>query len=121
MFSIIKRVAQTEALKINEDKFLKYFESIIYQNTEFFIKDQEKRSYPYVLAFQNQIILFEEGKYNLTILDNSFTVISTISLKLESPLKSIRIVSTIDSRLIESIDIYNSKLPIPIWGDHQNS
>jgi hypothetical protein len=73
------------------------------------------------LAFQNKIILFEKGNSNLTVLDDSLNVISTISLKLESPLKNIRIVSTNDSSVIEYIDEFKSKLPIPIWGSLQDS
>ena len=73
------------------------------------------------MTFQNKIILFEKGKENLTILDDSLSVISTISLKLKSPLKNIRIVSTIDSCVIEYIDEFNNKLPIPISASLQDS
>ena len=67
-----------------------------------------------VFAFQNRIIIFEHEKVNLTILDDSQTVISTVILI--SPLLKLRIASLIDSGALECIDVFNNKYPIPIMG-----
>jgi hypothetical protein len=69
-----------------------------------------------VFAFQNKIIFFEKGVNNLTIMDNSFTVIGSVILS-KFPPSIIRIASSIDSEAQEYIDELNSKFPIPILGN----
>jgi hypothetical protein len=70
-----------------------------------------------VFAFQNIIILFERGVEGLTILNDSFNVIGTITLSSKIPLYFIRIASSIDSGALEYIDEFDTKLPIPILGN----
>ena len=52
---------------------------------------------------------------NLTILDDSLTVISSIILK--SPLLKLRIASLLDSGALECIDVFNNRYPIPLMGN----
>ena len=96
--------------------FLCLFESIIYKNSEELIQEKSKI---FIFAFQNKFILFEEGEDNLIILDDLFNLISTVTLK--KPLFNIRIASLKNSEVLEYIDQFNSKLPIPIWGNLYDS
>ena len=57
--------------------FIENFKSIIFKNTEGLIKEEEKA---FVIAFKNKMIFFEKGVNTLTIMDNSFTVIGTVTL-----------------------------------------
>jgi hypothetical protein len=51
---------------------------------------------------------------HITILDDSFTVISTVILNLDAPLYQIRIAPELDLGALEYIDAFNSKFPFPI-------
>jgi hypothetical protein len=63
------------------------------------------------------MILFEKGINNLTIMDDSFTVIGTIILRSKFPPSMIRIASSMDPGAIECIDEFNNTFPIPILGN----
>ena len=70
-----------------------------------------------VFEYQNKFILFEEGVNSLIIMDDSFTVISTIISYSKFPPSMIRIASSMDSGALEYIDEINSKFPLPILGN----
>jgi len=69
-----------------------------------------------LFSFQNKIILFEKEVDCLTIMDDSFNVISTVILSSKYPPSIIRIASLMDSGALECIDAFNHKFPIPIMG-----
>jgi hypothetical protein len=63
------------------------------------------------------MMLFEKKVNRITILDDSFTVIGTVTLSSKFPPSSIRIASSMDSGFLECIDEINNKFPIPILGN----
>jgi hypothetical protein len=60
-------------------------------------------------------MLFSQEKDEVSILDNTLTVISTVVLNLKAPL--LRIVSTKDSGVAECTDALNNKFPFPIMAN----
>jgi hypothetical protein len=57
-------------------------------------------------------MLFSQKRDEVSILDDTLTVISTVVLNLTAPL--LRIVSTKDSGVAECTDALNNKFPFPI-------
>jgi hypothetical protein len=67
-----------------------------------------------VFAFQNKIIIFQKWGNSLTIMDDPFNLIGTVTLYSNLPLFIIRIGSSIYSGALECIDELNNKFPAPI-------
>jgi hypothetical protein len=67
-----------------------------------------KYNHANLLAYQNKFILFEPEKENLTILDDSFNVISTVTLKLNVPLKNQLAFYSFDSQGLLKLKTRNS-------------
>lgn len=73
-----------------------------------------------IFGLFNKIILFSPEKIDeIKILDDTFTEISTVSLKSKVPL--LRIVSVMNSGVLECTDLLNNKFPFPILGNSLDS
>ena len=68
-----------ESLKL-KDSILDEFKSIITKSNSKFKIEQYNEAH--IIAIQNKFILYEPGKQNISILDNLFSFISLVTLKL---------------------------------------
>jgi hypothetical protein len=109
--SFIKRIAHSKSISIGK-LFLENFKSIIFKNAEGLIENEVN-----AFAFQNKIMLFEKGVNSLTIMDDSFTVIGSVTISTRFAPSIIRIASSMDPGALECIDELNNKIPIPILGN----
>jgi hypothetical protein len=103
------KVAQIQSVMIG-DSFLKELVPSIIENTNYKIQDNTL-----VFAFLNRIIFFSPNSDEIAIFDDTMTMISIVVMTLKAPILSIAF--KIDSGVIEYIDSFNNRYPLPLMGN----